>query len=527
MVEVSFAGGAGRLRLDPDGVVADLRSAARPDLSFLAAAGEPTVRVGGRLVPWGPAEVTRDLDELEVGRSSPVGLRVTVRHTFEPAWTVRLLLVNTGPEPLTLDGATLSWMPAAGCRAVALAAGADATYALQPADGQGPVLAGRLIGGVQAGVDPTGLALGPGRLGPGERRVVQWRWQLVGTPRQAARPGELPRTTWLDLDQTISLATTPDVAVVATGLAVQTDPDAVELSTGEPGSYRVELRSARGTTTLDLDWAPDLDTLVDRAAAEVLVAHRPRQPTLPGGAAGIVVQEALVRRRFDDPDRVEDALDLLAGTLSEAAAPTPLDLAFLAREAERTGDHFLLERAEAGVLAATGPVPGLGLAATRVLLGGVGAGRPADALVAHLAALARTVAAPAAAGVPEVAAGLELLLLTGPRPGTAGRGGRSQAVSDALLRVGAELGAGLPGRRLADPTGGLPVDVLGHLSAVLSLVAEDTADELPGWWGTGPAEVARVAAAETRTRFVRAGAAGAAGAADRALGWLVLRAALA
>jgi hypothetical protein len=125
--------------------------------------------------------------------------------------------------------------------------------------------------------------------------------------------------------------------------------------------------------------------------------------------------------------------------------------------------------------------------------------------------------------VPEVAAGLELLLLTGPRRGAADGGGRSAAVSEALLRVGAELGAGLPGRRLADPTGGLPVDVLGHLAAVLTLVTEDGADELPGWWGTGPAEVARVAAAETRTRLARSGAAGA----DRALGWLVLRAALA
>ena len=264
--------------------------------------------------------------------------------------------------------------------------------------------------------------------------------------------------------------------------------------------------------------------MVDRRAEQVLAADPSRRPALPGGAAGIVVQEALVRQRFDDPDRGEDALDLLAGTLSEAAAPTPLDLAFLAREADRTGDHLLLERAEAGVLAATGPVPGLGLAATRVLLGGVGGGRPADALVAHLAALAGTVAAPSAAGVPEVAAGLELLLLTGPRRGAAGRGGRSPAVSDALLRVGAELGAGLPGRRLADRTGGLPVDVLAHLAAVLTLVAEDTADELPGWWGTGPAEVARAAAAETRIRLARAEALSGA---DRALGWLVLRAALA
>jgi hypothetical protein len=93
-----------------------------------------------------------------------------------------------------------------------------------------------------------------------------------------------------------------------------------------------------------------------------------------------------------------------------------------------------------------------------------------------------------------------------------------------LLRVGAELGAGLPGRRLADPTGVLPVDVLGHLAAVLTLVAEDAAGELPGWWGCGPAAVARVAAAETRTRLARSGSAGGA---DRALGWLVLRAGLA
>ena len=523
MVEASFGEGSGRLRFDADGVVTALRATARPELSLLERAGEPVVRTGGRVLAWGSAEVGRDVDELEVTRSGPGGLRVTVRHTFEPVWTVRLLLVHLGAVPVDLDEVTLSWRPAAGCRAVALAAGVEAAYAVQPADGRGPVLVGQLTGGLQTGVDPTGLGLGPVRLEPGARRVAQWRWRLARAPRQAARPGQLPRSTWLDVDQTVSLAATPDVAVVAGGLTVETEPDAVELSAPEPGAYRVELRSARGTVGLDLDCAPPLEALVDRAAEEAVAVPPGKRVRLTGGAAGIVAQEALARQRFDDPDPVEDALDLLAGTLSEGSAPDPLDLAFLAREAERTGDRFLLERAEAGVLAAPAAAPGLGLAATRVLLGGMEAGRSPAPLVAHLATLAAGVAEPAAAGLPEVAAGLELLLLTRRRSPDPERTPRSGPLAAALRRVGAELGAGLPGRRLPDPTGGVPVDVLGHLAAVLTLVPEEGGDDLSGWWGVPPSEVGRAAAAEARVRLARSGPAAGA---DRALAWLVLRAAL-
>ena len=99
----------------------------------------------------------------------------------------------------------------------------------------------------------------------------------------------------------------------ATDLRLGRQDDRVEVAADAPGTYVVELRSARGTTAYPLTWAPDLDDLVDARAEELLAG--PTSPAgtvrLDGAAAALVVQDALERRTVGPPDEVGDALDKL------------------------------------------------------------------------------------------------------------------------------------------------------------------------------------------------------------------------
>jgi len=84
-----------------------------------------------------------------------------------------------------------------------------------------------------------------------------------------------------------------------------------------------------------------------------------------------------------------------------------------------------------------------------------------------------------------------------------------------LRRLGARLGAGLPGRVVP------PVSVteVAHAATLLGLVDEPTGQRLRHTWGIGAPELARRAAAEARARLV---AEDAGPSARRALAWLVL-----
>ncbi|MGI3781339.1 MAG: hypothetical protein ACRYG2_11250, partial [Janthinobacterium lividum] len=267
------------LRLQPRGTVTATSDAGSPPSPWLVDVGGLVVTTSRGTVALGAPQVAVDVDELEVERSGG-GLRTVVRHALEQTWTVRVVLVNESDVELALEQVRLGWSAAPGTVVTALAAGARAAYAVQPAHGDGPVLVGRLRSGAQHGVDETGLLLGPLVLAPHHRWVVQWRWEVVPDARRAATGRDLPRTTWLDLDQTVVLPSGPDEAVVAPGLAVEVEDDRVEVAAGEPGSYVLELRAARGTTAYPLTWAPDLDDLVD-GRAEALLAG----PTSPAGTA--------------------------------------------------------------------------------------------------------------------------------------------------------------------------------------------------------------------------------------------------
>ena len=512
---VTLLRGAGlELRLDADGTVVSASAtgtSATPGgpVRWLSGAGSLHLEGSAGPLVLGAPRVRVDDDEVEVERSGG-GLRTVVRHGVEQDWVVRLVLANETDAPLTLTRVHLGWSAAPGAVVTALAAGAEAAYAVQPADGTGPLLVGRLRSGAQAGVDATGFVLAPPVLGPGHRWAVQWRFEVVAEPRSAPA-GDLPATTWLDLEQPVVLPAGPDVAVVADGLATGVvGEDRVEVEAVEPGTYTVELRSARGTTAYGLSWAPGLDDLLDDAAAALLAG-----PATPGGTArlagpeaGLVVQDALARRVLD-AEPAADALELLAGRLAEQVdddpgAGGPATVALLAREADRTGDAALLGAAAAGLLALDRAAPGTGLAGTAVVLGHVRSGRPADALLAHLGALR-------AASSAQAPAGLELTLLLRPRS--------SQAPLDAdlvraLRRLGTVLGAGLPGRVVP----AVPVDRVAHAGVLLGLVDEATGQRLRLSWGVTAAELAGRCAAQARARAADPAEPGV----DRALAWLVL-----
>ncbi len=517
------------LRPEPDGTVTATPDAAGPPSPWLVGTGALAVTTEQGPFALGPPEVGVDVDEVEVGRSGS-GLRTVVRHALEQAWTVRVVLVNESDVELALQQVRLGWRAGPGTVVTALAAGARAAYAVQPVTGDGPVLVGRLRSGVQHGVDETGLLLGPFVLPAHHRWAVQWRWEVVPDARRAGGDRDLPRTTWLDLGQSVVLPSGPDEAVVAPGLAVELEDDRVDVSAFEAGSHVLELRSARGTTAYPLTWAPDLDALVDARAASLLggPTSPAGTPRLRGADAGLVVQDALARRTFAASDEPVDALELVAGDLVEElddaedpGSADPLTLAFLARETDRTAGSALLgsallDAATRRLLETTAPAPGLGLAGVALALAHVRTAsartgprpddrpddRAAAELVAHLAALL------AGAGSQD-RAGLELALLLRPRDAPA-----DAPTMAGLRRLGASLGAGLPGRVVP----AVDLETVAYASVLLGLVDEPTGQRLQQAWGVTASELARRTAAEARARS--ASDAGPSG--RRALAWLVL-----
>lgn len=507
------------VHLDGSGTVASVSSPGGSG-TWLGRSGSLEVTTGDGPVLLGPPRVVVDSDEVEVERSGG-GLRTVVRHAVEPGWTVRVVLANESDAELVLEQVRLGWCAAEGTVVTALAAGARAAYAVEPADGDGPVLVGQLRSGAQPGVDADALLIGPLVLAPHHRWSAVWRWEVVPDARRVTA-GDLPRTTWLDLGQTVVLPGGPDVAVVAPGLEVESEDDRVEVAAHEPATSVVELRSARGTAGYALTWAPDLDDLVDRRARSVLAG-----PTTPAGTvrlagadAGLVVQDALARRAAGPPDELADALELLAGDLVEqldearnegrdAGGVDPVTLGFLAGEADRTADAALLGAAMRLFLETTAPAPGLGLAGAGLALALVRSGGPATEVVGHLAAL-RAGAGPSEGVRALDEAGLELALLLRPRDAVA-----DEPVLAALRRLGASLGVGLPGRVVPPRR---PARV-AYAAALLALVDDPTGQRLRHRWGITASELGRRASAEARARI----AAGDPDEADRrALSWLVL-----
>ena len=139
--------------------------------------------LAGRAVEWSTPTVAADVDEVEFGYRSAVGLGLMVRHAFTTGWGVRIVLSNLGDAELELPSCVLTWEPRLDHPAWVLAAGVAGAMAIQPPGGTGPLLGGRLTMGTCAAAGPDGLGFGPLSLGPGSRYVVAWQWDWYRTAR--------------------------------------------------------------------------------------------------------------------------------------------------------------------------------------------------------------------------------------------------------------------------------------------------------------------------------------------------------
>ena len=181
------------MRIDVGRLVIEADSAGR----ITSVAPTPAARAPPSSPPWRsePADATaptsagpsrRGGDRRRRDRpapASPPGWRSRLRHSFSTGWTTRLLIVNTGSADALLDRISLIVRPAAGHRVSAQAAGSRLCWAVQPVDGEGPLLAARLAAGAVDRVTDEALELGPLRLAAGQRYVAQLRWELFATPR--------------------------------------------------------------------------------------------------------------------------------------------------------------------------------------------------------------------------------------------------------------------------------------------------------------------------------------------------------
>ena len=317
------------IEADSAGRITSVAPRRRPERPFLAAVEIGTCRRGGADVSWIEQAVEVDADELALHLVA-AGLEVTLRHSFSTGWTTRLLIVNTDSAEARLDRISLIVRPTDGHRVSAQAAGSRLCWAVQPVDGDGPLLAARLAAGVVDRVTDETLELGPLRLAAGQRYVAQLRWELFATPRSVViGPGRdvlVERTTY-EVGETALLPADPDAALVTPpGIGVDLVEEAEhagrEVFALEPGRHRVELRSADGDVRLDLRWVRPLPEQLAQWSADVLAGPRTSAGIVALEALpdALVLQAALGAGDVDDVDQAGDALDRLTARLIDGAS---------------------------------------------------------------------------------------------------------------------------------------------------------------------------------------------------------------
>lgn len=480
----SFAARAFRVTFDDEGLAA-VTASAPSDRVYLDCLDIGSLRRDGELVAGETAPPKVDSDEVEQRWLAPGVASIVVRHSFLASWRTRVVLSNLAGVDWT---ATLRFAvrPGPGHRVWRLAGGSASVLALLPPDPSTPILYARsgaapvVISegaddpdaqeGQPAGLEvgqEVGLHIGPYRIGVGERLVLAWEWTTARHPRQLAADlsavlPALPRWPCVAVGEEIWLPTDPDTALVVPEEVETTDlGDRQALVASEPGRHRVELRSARGSTLLDLSWVQPL--------AEVLAAAAERALQVPAGPAGVVrlpdlasalvVQGVARTAGFPAAAAAADALDQFTARLDDAGPDPALRAIYLAGEYDRLGDADLIIRASDLVAGVRAPAPGLGLAVVRTTVASVLAGRlPGPG--PRLAPITR----------PGTLAEAEFLLSTRPPDLLAA----DPEVKTLLYRLAIDVLAGLPGR-LPDAQ---PPDRIGHTLAVLRLVP----DALGSWW---------------------------------------------
>lgn len=483
--ELIFEAGDLTVTLAANGLPERVEHGARPGVSYLAAQQPGRLVVEGRPRQWQLAGMITDLDEAEV-RYSVAGvpeLEYTVRNSFTGAWLQRHLLQNTSSTPIRIDELTLPLLPGPDCVGWGLAAGADSRWVIQPSDGHGPLLTGSLTQGVLFGhTDEPGLRAGEVTLQAGRRFVLQWRITVSATVTDvvrlgsvSAQPMELPDGEPYEIDD-------PDIAVLPPDpVMVEADGSRQLLISDSPGRYPVELRSARGTSVLELCWVPAVDRVITDLSRQWLSAERSGAGigVIRDSGSALAIQQAVIDRLTEEVEAAEDALELYTSRLLEQDQVTITDIAFLAQESLRTGDQDPLHRAHVGFQAVTRFRPGLGLAALRMLVADLTEGGTGEGILARLRQLRP--ADPGAYPVGDdqllaTACAVESIAATGP----AGAGAAEDTtLENAVRTIGAALGFGLSGRRL----GGLRPSVAAYAAAVIDMVPEGAGIRLAEEWG--------------------------------------------
>lgn len=461
----------------------------QPDLNYLSGATVTNLRVDGRPVGRVPPEVLADVDEVEFVYTYPGVLRLVVRHTFAAGWGIRMVFMSLSATPQTVDEAEFLLRPQGGCVAWALAAGVRAMYSIAPATGTGAVLGGLLrLGSVERATD-AGLELARFELEPQARYVVQTQWDWYATPRTFGQLGypETPSSLCLFSGEAVQLEVDDDVAVLApSDLETSQREGRLDVLSDISGTYPMELRSARGTTTFDLQWVEPVEELLRSLTDQALSGPRAASGVikLAGVADALIVQHALALARIDDPDEAADALDLFTARLGGADPLSPLETAYLCREYDRNGDLDQLQLAADAVLCQSSIVPGLGIAATQLCVGLMVSGHPVGPVMSHLLQLIVGLEAgdeqlPSAAALSPAAAALELIAVTSAGPGASGAIKSTIEVAPRIAALGLHLGAGLKGRAISP----LPVADLSHLIAVFGLLPDGLSAQLEDIWG--------------------------------------------
>lgn len=403
---------------------------------------------------WEVDEATQTLD------ADPI--RVSLRHSIDQTWSIRILIHNTGPEPIRLHRLALAmevgedWTPWAACD------GAEAMVAVLPY-GPGQILGFAVLQG-ELRRDRTQLVIDDLLVAPGAQHVLRLRgdWHSSATELARKRPTAVPTRDWWEVGTVVEIDH-PDQALLGSR-SIPDDEDlapydaerSTELEPGRPGQVTVELAGPRGRAEVVVGFAPALADLV----ASFLEQAERRWPVGRQGmridsvADGVVLQH---HDRFGDRGRIryDDGQDALDGLIERMGDEGPFAAALLAEQALRTADPALAERASRA-LATVGPGAAREVVMLPVMAARVMTGLAPEPPRPQFSALP---------GPPTLVSSLAAAIA-------------EPAQRDAAVRsVGAHWGLGLYGRRLAAPD--LVADA--RLVALASVVSQFDPPQPPGW----------------------------------------------
>ncbi len=502
----------GRLDVDDGGrIVAALAG----DRSYLSGGSVGEVIIAGRPHQPTVARLAVDEDEIDVDLAAGDGLTLAVRHSFAVGWGWRIRLSNDSPDELAVDSVRLDLTLGAEMVGHPIAAGSEAELVIRPRDGEGPILAGRLVTGSVAEITETGLITGPLRLPPGAGYVLTWQWNWYDDVARLIerRRGIVPWPTVRTVGEPIDLRGDPDAALIvpddllgAGGMMRGPGGELTELVSDQAGRYRIEERSARGTVTFDLGWAAPVEQALGERVDRFARATGPEAAAL-SAADGIVLHLALGAGTATDPDRATDALEVITAGLVDAGPRTGLDATLLCLEHHRTGERDPLDLAVTWILSCDRVDPGLGFAVTQACLARVIRGQSISGIIDRAGALAAAI--PDRPTLPLDAAGVaELELLAAihrnlERP--------SPAFRSRLRAAGPYLGSG----EVAPARPALDTERRAALVAVLRFADEQAAVAIGRDWAAAPSALAEVAAAYLLDEIADTGS-------SETLAWLAL-----